>query len=278
MAPSFKNYNCMKIRTFTFFALLASFVLAPAQTFQKGDKVITAAGNIGMFDTPDDMKLGYGGKISFEYGVADGLFGGKGSIGIGITATDLYGGTYEGVNIGSYNYNYTSVTYSRMKTPGSSRYYIEEMTGTHHREGEGSAKCDVNRNDATLLATVSLHYQFMDKLDTYFSVGGGATYVKRFFSNYHNAIGMSKEDHIRQKPSVSNYDGPVVSYAYDDFAHAKWQGGGSKVYPAINASVGARYYITNHWAVSAEVGLNAFTIKKNINAMTLGSIGACYKF
>lgn len=268
----------MKIKTFTLIALLASFSLSQAQTFQKGDKVLTAAGNIGMFNTPDDMKLGYGGKISFEYGVADGLFGGKGAIGVGITATDLYGGTYEGVNVGSYNYSYTSTTYDRMKWSNSARYYIDTKTTTHKREGKGSAKCDVNRNDATLLATASLHYQFASKLDTYLTVGAGATFFKCFYSNYHDAKGMEKVDHTRKKPTVSDYNGPVVSYAYDDFAHAKWEGAGSKFYPAITASLGARYYITNHWAVSAEVGLNAFTIKKNINAMTLGSIGASYKF
>lgn len=268
----------MKKQLFTVLVILLSCVMMNAQEFKKGDKVASVEGNLGFFDRGEKLKLGYGGKLAFEYGVADGLFGGKGAIGIGLVASDLYGGKYEGANTCTYNYTYVTTTYAKMSMSGSSRSYIDSKTQTKNREGKGAAKCDVNSNDATLMATVSLHYQLIDKLDTYFMVGGGATVRSHSFGNYHDAVNMEKVDHYRKSPTVGNYDGPVVSYYYDDFAHAKWEGAETKVYPAICASLGARYYFNDNWAATVEVGLNTLTIKKEINTYTLCSLGASYKF
>ena len=270
-------YNMSKIKLFSFIVLVFALT-THAQTFKKGDKVVSLDGSLGLFDVGNEMKLGYGGRVAFEYGIADGLFGGKGAIGIGLVGADLYGGKSEGANTCTYDYTYESITYSREQSSSSARYTIVSRKGTHHREGNGASECDVKRNDATLMATVSLHFQFVDKLDTYLMVGGGATYRNYFFSNYHNSVGMEKVDHFRPSPTVGNYDGPVVSYSYDDFAHAKWEGADSKFYPAVCASIGARYYFTKNWAANVEVGLNTLTIKKEINAYTIGSIGACYRF
>ena len=243
-----------------------------AQTFEKGSVVVSAQGIGGIMDTPDDNKLGYGGRLSVEFSVADNLFNGKGSFGIGLVASDLYGGTYESMNVGSYDYQYTVTTYVKRNS------MIETSHDQMKRKNKGTAECDVNRNDATLMATLALHIEFAEHLDTYLMLGGGATYCTRSFSNYRNTFNFERVDHIESKPSVNGYKVPVLSYSYDDFKHVKWEGFDPKFFPAAMGVIGARYYFTDHFAVNAEAGLSTFTIKKNLNAMTFGGVGVSFKF
>jgi hypothetical protein len=257
---------------------IPAFVANGAETFGRGSVVINMQGNVGIMDTPDDYKLGYGGRLSFEFGVAN-LFGEKGALGLAIVASDLYGGTFESMNAGSYNYSYTSTTYTREKGGVmGQRYVIISTTSSHKRKGDCVAECDVTRNDATLMAGISMHYEFADHLDTYMMIGGGATYCTRSFSNYHNEVNLEIVDHIRDKPHVDDYHGIEISYYYNDYKHVKWKGFDPKFYPAAMALIGTRYYFCDHFAVNVEAGVNTFTIKKNINAMTLGSVGFSYKF
>jgi len=249
-----------------------------AQTFEKGSVVLSAQGIGGLMDTPDDYKLGYGGRLSVEFGIAENLFNGKGAIGIGLVASDLYGGTYASLNTGEYNYTYTITTYNKEKGAITGRQVINTYHHDERRHNTGAAECDVNRNDATLMATVSLHIEFVERLDTYFQIGGGATYCTRSFSNYRNAVNIEAVDHYVPKPSVTSFTGPVISFAYNDFNHVKWAGFDPKFYPAAMGVIGARYYFTNHLAVNAELGMSTFTIKKNLNAMTLGGVGVSFKF
>ena len=65
---------------------------------------------------------------------------------------------------------------------------------------------------------------------------------------------------------------------YNDYNHVKWLGFDPKFYPAAMALIGARYFLSDHFALGLEAGLNTFTIKKNLNAMTVGSLGLSYKF
>ncbi len=256
----------------------SSFSASSAETFGKGSVVINLQGNIGFMDTPDDNKLAYGGRLSFEFGLAD-IIEDKGSLGLVLVASDLYGGTYESLNAGKYNYSYTSTTY--YKEQGGvfgQRSVISSSTTVHNRKGDCAAECDVTRNDATLMAGISFHYEFANHLDTYMMIGGGATYCTRSFSNYYNEINLSVVDHRRDKPNVNNYDGPVISYYYNDYNHVKWLGFDPKFYPAAMALIGARYFLSDHFALGLEAGLNTFTIKKNLNAMTVGSLGLSYKF
>lgn len=275
MKTNYRNYLAK------LFLVAMSFISSgtmSAQTFEKGSVVLSAQGIGGLMDTPDDYKLGYGGRLSVEFGIADNLFNGKGAIGIGLVASDLYGGTYESLNSGEYNYQYTITTYIKEKSSKSSREVIRSSTHQERRHSTGAAECDVNRNDATLMATISLHAEFAEHLDTYLMVGGGATYCTRSFSNYRNAVNLKSVDHIEKKPSVSNYTGPVISYSFNDFNHVKWAGFDPKFYPAAMGIIGARYYFTDHLALNAELGMSTFTIKKNLNAMTLGGVGVSFKF
>ena len=258
--------------------VLAIGICTKAQEgFQKGDAMIGASGNLGFFEVGNDKKMGFGGKLSFEYGIVDGLFGGRGSIGIGLQACDLYGGEYETTLSGKYDYTYTSYTWIKERNSNNARDHIREFTQEIRRKGDAAADCDVKRNDLSVLATINLHYLLSNKMEAYLLIGGGVSHCSWHFSNIHNTVGLDFVDHKREKPSVTNYTAPVYSYYYNDLDHVVWSDWDSKIYPAISSSLGLRYYITDRWSVNAEFGISPMTLKKHINAYTVGSVGIGFK-
>lgn len=255
------------------FLICLLFCSSIAQALDKGDNVVSLGLGAGIIVSPDgkESKMDYHGKLAFEHGIADGLFGGKFSLGIGVSAINSITEKAEGTVIGTYDYSYHWVKYERNKY-GSNKYL---ESGDKQRTGQGTADADSYRDDVSLMLQLSLHYNVSDKLDTYLSIGGGGCAIIPVFANIHNEKGFAKMDH-------DEYDARLgwgMQYSFNDLDHVKWDGGDTKFAPSASAFIGARYYFSSHWAAQIEAGLVGMNIKKSFgHVYNLGSIGVCYKF
>lgn len=259
-------------------ALSASVCSVSAQEFEKGDKVVNLGVGVGIMDNyPDDeTSAAFTQRLSIDWCVADKIFD-KGSIGVGFALSNAYGGNYTTEVRGAYDYTYTHSLVRVYRNSHNRLQWDEISTNTQKRSGNGSATADLSRNDLTALVTASFHYQFVDKLDTYLSVGVGATTM------FHQMGGFRDEEGFLSKSSSIDYTevGVQSSFSYNDLDHVDWNYSRQVtcVRPAFSASLGARYRITDNWAANMEVGLlSAQFSKKYGQGLNLLSIGASYKF
>lgn len=147
---------------------------------------------------------GFGQRVAYEYSLMN-LLDGKAAIGVG----------------GSLN----------------NRFSSDKVKGDWGKQKWGY-------NTFTVTAIGSFHYEFIDKLDTYVTIGlGGGAYTETYKVNYNNdAEELGLKDY---KDSVTNGCFGWVS------------------------SLGARYYFNNNWAANAELGWTG---------AGYFAIGATYKF
>lgn len=253
---------------------------AYSQSFQKGDMVV----DLGVgFGTADAMKVEmFGGlpiaqetstgtftqKLSFEYGILDLNCG---SIGLGALITNAYGFGVDGLAVGEYDYTYTIQHYRR----GSGRHKWENyQTSTQQRQGIVTGKATTHVDDINILIKGSFHKEFVKNLDTYATLGLGA-------SIYTTTVSPGDNIHFDSdtKKFDTNYSNNYqLVYSYNDKDHVKWQGGETKGRFAMALFLGARYYLTSNWAVFGELGLTSASFKKNAGVYNIFSLGASYKF
>ena len=257
-------------------AMVLSASVSFGQTFEKGDKVASLGVGVGSVkNVPNpDKSATFTQKLSMEWCIVDNLMD-KGSIGLGFAINNGYGGAYESKMLGTYDYSYVVQTQRREKHDRYNRYYYVYDSYIQNRNGMGVADVDLNRNDLTALFMASFHYQFIDKLDTYFTLGLGVTSMFHLSGNYRNEEGF--EAAFKVHDPDKDYS---VSYSYNDLDHVEWQDGlGTILRPAMAVHVGARYYFTENWAANMEVGLlNATFSDKYGSGYNVFSIGASYKF
>ena len=243
---------------------------ATAQTVAKGDNIVSVGGGVGI-DAYAEAKITWTQKLVYERIIKDGLFNGKFALGVGLTAGNAYGGKYEGMVAGSYDYYYT-VTYLTANRYGSPVFDRQEQW---HREGTGTAKADCVRDDVSLQLNATMHYSPTDHWDLYFTIGGGAVMIKPLYSNYRNTSGLGEYE----RDFFDQRLGYGMKYSYNDLDHVEWQGGKTKFAASVSAFIGGRYWFNNHWAVQLEAGLLNFHIKKSYgHGYHFASIGASYKF
>lgn len=249
--------------------LMLSVMISNGQTFDKGDYVLNVGVGVGTVkNLPNiERQTTFTQKLSMEWCVVDKL-GERGSLGIGFAVNNGYGGKYSTALVGEYDYEYILTTRVQ-NLNGGYNYDRREI----EREGFGSANADLSRNDLSLLFTTSFHYQMGKKLDTYLTLGVGATGIIDVVSNVRNELGFSSAS------SSLTDDAMSASYKYDDLKHVEWIGVGATVQPAIAAYVGARYYFTDHFAANIEAGLlNATLSKKYGFGYNHLAVGLSYKF
>ena len=249
--------------------LVLGVLVSNGQSFQSGDCVVNigvGAGTVKNLPYPERQAT-FTQKISAEWGVSE--IGDKGSIGLGFAVNNGIGGKYTAYGtLGEYDYDYI-LTIRTQNANGGYTYNRREI----EREGIGSADVDLNRNDISLLFTTSFHYQMGKRLDTYLTLGVGATGIVDVVSNVRNEQGFSAASSSFTDEAVS------ASYKYDDMRDVEWIGVGATVRPAVAAYVGARYYVTDHLALNAEAGLlNATLSKKYGYGYNHLSVGLSYKF
>lgn len=257
------------------------------QTFSKGDLVVDLGFGLGISQYTDLNKdknevekvsgATFTQKLGFEVGVAK--FG-KFTLGLGAMVNNSYGAGYESSIIGSYNYTYFRSTHSWSQYAGP-RPQWTTRTEEIRRTGFPKADADAHIDAISVLIKGSLHYQFVKNLDTYATIGLGIAGRKTIYSNQRNTKGL---DAGSREFNPGNHT-VQISYSFDDAEHVVWKDSEMTTQFAFAIAVGARYYLTDNWALNAEIGLNSadfkegFTTKKvKLADLSIFSIGASYKF
>ena len=250
-----------------------------AQTFSKGDMVVDLGVGLGVADAtkinkvgglpvPEDTSTGtFTQKLGFEYGVVDLDFG---SIGIGALVTNAYGFGVDGLAVGEYDYTYQIHHYRK----GYRNRWEEYQTTTQRRNGVATGEATTHVEDVNILLKGSFHKEFVKGLDTYATLGLGASIYTMI---------ISPKDDVKlasdRKDFDANYNSSYqMSYSYDDAQHVEWQGASTKARFAMALFIGARYYLNSNWGIFCEVGLTSASFKKNAGVYNLLSLGASYKF
>jgi len=258
---------------------------AYAQTFGKGDMVVDLGIGVGAADnvnvisyTPVAIIEKSSGatftqKFAFEYGVAE--FG-KSSIGVGLLVDNAYGASYDALASGSYDYTYSFVGYRYQKNAAGRYRWEKYMDRAERRKGVAFADATYAIDNVDFMVKGSFHHQFIDNLDTYATLGLGASVYKLICSPDESAVQGVSEGSSTLDSSQTN--GIQLVYSYNDMDHVKWNGTKAKARFAMAIFVGARYYLTPKWAINAEIGLTSASFKKDANTYNILSIGASYKF
>ncbi|MDE7381122.1 MAG: hypothetical protein K2N03_03210 [Muribaculaceae bacterium] len=263
-------------------AILSLGVSANAQSFSKGD--IVADLNIGIgqakttessynlknkaFDTEKATKGLFTQRLGIEFGVYD--FNEKSSLGVGFSFLNGVGFTHQ-VASGTYNYDYTILTY----TKGNRNTWHLSETESRNRTGSGTALAKAAIEDFTAMVRVAYHYTLLKNLDTYAGIGFGVSHLSTVYSDFSHESGFGK---INQTLDKDYRWSTQYVYSYNDRDHVKWENGGGSGRFAAAIFLGARYYITPKIGIQAEVGLPNVTFKKDLNNYSFFSCGASYKF
>lgn len=266
-----------------FFAALA--LCAYAQDYVAGDRLLDFGIGVGSASSADGSKATFTQRIAVEWIAIDNLFGASNlSLGTGLQINNAAGGRYSGLVTGSYDYKYDVII---------RKYENHRLVGTDSesgsRKGHGVATCDVSRDNISLMPTVSLHGNFGSKLDLYATFGLGMGLMTNTLSGFEATridvpgggyIGGFEEKDFSDERQVGNQ---IWKYSggYRDIDHAEWNKDGfrRKLVFATSLFIGARYFVSDSWALGAQLGLlDACVDRKFGNSYNIFSLGATYLF
>lgn len=267
-------------------ALSSVSLIASAQAFQNGDKIIELGIGIGAAqvnnshyvynksNTPeiqssDQTKATFTQMLGMEFGVLD--FNSHSSLGVGFTINNSWGGSHHQIISGSYNYKYMVTTYGK----NNRNVWMPEGSESKDRVGTGTAQAHTEIEDFNVMAKVAYHYSFSDKWDTYVAVGFGVSSYKRLYGSYSDESGFASINETLDR----DYNGiKQLVYSFNDLDHVKWNGGSSQGRFVLGAYLGARYWINNNWGVHANIGITSLSFKKDYNNFNILEVGASYSF
>lgn len=259
-------------------SVLAAAIPTQAQVFAKGDRKVDLTIGVGLVAYKDESRATFDQHASMEWGVAS--VADKFTLGVGFQVNNSYGGKYDGMVAGEYDYTYTLREYGRTYSYKDNKWHRMDEKKEMHRKGVGTADASIAREDVNALATVALHFSPIPKLDTYVKVGAGVGYMTYIIGNYSNEKGFKSADHYSK---TNNKIAEITTtYKYNDLDHVKWSGADGKVVPSMAAYIGATYMITDRWGADLQLGLvsaNFKNAKKGYpNSYGIFSIGASYRF
>lgn len=269
----------MKKLTLTAIAAIAAVSGAFAQEVKEGDRLVDLG--IGVGDASGAM---FTQRLGMEWIVKDNVINDMFSLGVGFQINNGVGAKYDFYNVGAYDYTYKiTIQKKAPRYPASYEYH------DGHRSGYGAAKCDITREDLSIMPTVSLHGKFVEKLDVYATFGLGLGLMNSIKGDYKEVDYMPGVGEVSGGFSKQNYkrvsevgnETWTTTWSYDDFAHAKWKvkEPGTKAVFSTAFFVGARYFFNDNWAVNAQLGLLTANVNKNLgNSYNVFSVGATYKF
>lgn len=257
---------------------VGAVVPGSAQVFDKGDRKVDLTVGVGVVAYKDKSRPTFDQHASMEWGVAS--VADKFTIGVGFQVNNSYGGKLDGLVAGSYDYSYMRHDVGKTYSYKDKKWHPINEHKEVHRKGFGTAEATVAREDVDVLATVSLHFSPMSRLDTYLKLGAGVGYMSYIYGNYRNEQGFSSADY--DKTSESKVHQSHTSFSYNDLDHVKWEGGDSKIVPALGVYLGATYMLTDRWGVDAQVGLVSANIKNADkgypNSYGVFALGVSYRF
>lgn len=246
-------------------------------TFKEGSRMMELTAGVGVIANPGDKLVTFDQHFTMEWGVK--TIADKFTLGVGFAVNNSWGGK-EGVVAGEYDYKYSTHYSGKVYKYSTGKWESINETKTTRRQGVGTADAKLSRDDINALATVSLHYSPISRLDTYVRIGLGACYMHYITSNIHNESGF-KSANVNQYSESDLYQERVV-YSFNDLDHVKWYGADDKIGASIAAYVGANYALTDRWGVSAQVGLVSANLKGTkkgaSNQYGVFAVGASYNF
>ena len=262
------------------FLAVASFgVKGMAQApFDKGDRKMDLTIGVGTIEYADKNRATFDQHFSMEWGVAK--IADKVTVGLGFAINNQYGGSYESIAAGKYDYYYNHHSWGKVYSFSKDKWEKFDSNKRVHREGVGTADANVAREDVDALFTCSFHYSPLPKLDTYIKVGAGVGVMNYIISGHKNLKGFSSADYYNH--DVSKYNDSYDSYSYNDLDHVKWNGYHAKLVPSMAAFAGATYYLTERWGADLQIGVidaNFKSKKKGYpNSFGVFAVGCTYKF
>lgn len=246
--------------------------------FNKGDRKVDLTIGVGTVAYTDKSRATFDQHLGMEWGVA--TVADRFTIGVGFSVNNAYGGAFDGIVAGTYDYKYTSNSYGKVYRPSTKKWEYFNETKQVRRNGIGTADADIAREDFNAQITAAIHFSPMSRLDTYLKVGAGAGCMSWIVSNIHNEQGFKKANY--HNTSNNTYYQVTDSYSYNDLDHVKWEGYKSKIVPAMSVYLGATYMLTEKWGVDAQIGLisaNLKDAKKGYpNSYGIFALGASYRF
>lgn len=261
------------------FILVLATVLsmnAFGQNFQKGSRVVNAGIGVGVIK---NFGPTFTQKVGIEWGVMS--VGKNGTLGLGCTLYNAYGGTSEGKVIGAYDYT-VKTTRTTYKKNSHNRWVLSSGPGADlHRQGSGTADAKFAREDLKAMASCSFHYSFSEKLEAYGTFGVGIALINGLcghFDNYEGFEQKTKKSDINTSLKKEQYD---LIYSYNDLDHVDLSDYSyHKIGFACGLSVGASYSLTDRIAAFGEVGLvsGAFKGKDYAKGLDVLTLGVMYKF
>lgn len=247
--------------------------------FEVGDKKIDFTIGVGTINFSDKNRATFDQHLTMEWGIANVCD--KFTVGLGFAVNNMYGATFQGHTIGTYDYSYSIHTYGKKWNYSSDKWERMDETTKSKRQGFGEADMNVSREDVDALLVASLHCSPIKNLDTYVRLGVGVGVMNVIYSKYTNLKGFTKKNESYEHSS--KYLETTTTYSYDDLAHAKWvDKPKSKVVPSMAAYIGATYYFSPNWGADLQIGLinaNFKGAKKGYpNSFGVFALGVSYKF
>lgn len=124
---------------------------------------------VGTIAYLDKSRATFDQHFGMEWGVCK--IAQKFTLGIGFAVNNSYGGQFEGVASGSYDYTYKHTFRGKMYSYASNSWKTFNETNDKQRKGTGYADADIAREDINAMFTIAMHFSPMQKLDTYVKVG-----------------------------------------------------------------------------------------------------------
>lgn len=260
--------------------LTASAPLATVaqNVFNKTDRKAELSIGVGTVAYADKNRPTFDQHLGMEWGVAS--VAERFTVGLGFKVNNSYGGNFESMVAGTYDYSYTRRSYGKIYRYSTKKWESFDETTQVKRSGVGTGDGDISREDVDAQFTATLHFSPMSRFDTYIKVGVGVGYMHWMISNIRNENGFGKAD-VNETNETSIRQTTDI-YSYDDLAHTKWQGLKSKVVPAMSIYLGATYMLTEKWGLDAQIGLISARLKGNKrgypNSYSIFAVGASYIF
>lgn len=272
------GYMCLRSLLVICLVVLTCDLLQAQSVFYKGTRKMNLTLGVGTVEYSDKNRATFDQHFGMEWGIAK--IADKITVGLGFQVNNSYGGTFDGMVAGKYDYSYNVTTRGKVYDYRDKKWKSVNDVKSVKRNGVGTADADISREDINALFMAGFHFTPLTRLDTYLKVGAGVGVMNYIVSNKRNVSGFSSAD----KTSVNNSNivQTTTTYSYDDLDHVKWVGLDSKVVPSMSVYIGASYMMTSKFGLDMQIGVISANLKDKDkgypNSYGVFAVGASYVF